>query len=154
MRTLKNMASYMVLEDVVLDLDVFSKEQLFDSVDQHMHVKHGLPKGHVAIHLRNRERIGSTGLGRGIAIPHARVKSLRDVRFGYFRLKSPIAYEAPDQQPVTDVFVLLVPEQDNQEHLNILATLCRYIGDTRFQKCLHGCDSSKEVETLFGNWMH
>jgi PTS system nitrogen regulatory IIA component len=106
------------------------------------------------MHLRNRERVGSTGLGQGIAIPHARVKDLRNVRLGYFRLKSPIAYEAPDQQYVTDVFVLLVPEQANQEHLDILATLCRYVGDNQFQQRMHDCKSAEDVETLFGSCLH
>jgi PTS system nitrogen regulatory IIA component len=85
----KNIASYIAREDIVIGLDVFSKKQLFDSVDQHMFLEHDLPKGG-ALHLRNRERIGSTGLGHGVAIPHARVMSLRNVQFGYFRLKVPL----------------------------------------------------------------
>jgi PTS system nitrogen regulatory IIA component len=93
---MKNIAEYIQRDDVVLDLDVMSKEQLFDSIDQHMYMRHGVTRGQVAMHLRNRERVGSTGLGKGIAIPHARVKDLPNVRLGYFRLKSPIAYEAPD----------------------------------------------------------
>jgi PTS system nitrogen regulatory IIA component len=153
-RAMKNIAAYIARDDVVLDLNVISKEQLFDSVDQHMHMRHGVTKGQVAMHLRNRERVGSTGLGKGIAIPHARVKDLANVRLGYFRLKSPIAYEAPDQKQVTDVFVLLVPDQANQEHLDILATLCRCVRDHRFQQRMHGCKSVEDVETLFEASVH
>jgi PTS system nitrogen regulatory IIA component len=151
---MKNIAAYIARDDVVLDLNVISKEQLFDSVDQHMYMRHGVTRGQVAMHLRNRERVGSTGLGCGIAIPHARVKDLPNVWLGYFRLKSPIAYEAPDQQQVTDVFVLLVPEQANQEHLEILATLCRCVGDHRFQQRIHDCESIEDVETLFEAAVH
>jgi PTS system nitrogen regulatory IIA component len=152
--TMNNIASYIAMKDVVLDLDVLNKEQLFYSVDQHMHRQHGVPQGNVALHLKNRERIGSTGLGHGVAIPHARVKNLPDVQCGYFRLKSPIVYETPDQQPVTDVFVLLVPDQADQEHLEILATLCRYVESNNFRRRLHDCASVDDIHRLFSGLAH
>ncbi len=150
---MKSITSYFSREDVVLDLDVSNKEQLFDAVDRHMHRVHGVPRGSVALHLRNRERVGSTGLGYGVAIPHARVKNLCEARLGYFRLRSAIAYALRGEDPVTDVFVLWVPEQRAQEHLDLLAALCRCVANAGFRQHLHACASAADMEALLGAWV-
>jgi PTS system nitrogen regulatory IIA component len=149
-----DIAAYISFEDVILDLDVPNKVRLFHCVDEHMCANCSVTKEHVALHLENRERVGSTGLGHGFAIPHARVSALQKARIGYFRLKPPIRFEAPDQQPVTDVFVPLVPEQAKEEHLQILATLCCYVGDQQFPTRLHDCNSPREVAMLLGSWSY
>ncbi len=142
-------ASYLSMEDIVLDLDVLSVAQLFDAVDKHMSVTMDIPTGPIALHLRNRERIGSTGLGKGVAVPHARVKNLSDARLGYFRLKTPIDFSSEDKIPVSDVFVLLVPEQANERHLEILASLCSQMASEQFRTRLHACESANDVAVLF-----
>ena len=138
--------------DILLDWDVADKGELFESIDQHMVMTHGLTRGFTAMSLNNRERIGSTGLGEGVAVPHARVQNLRDIHLLYIRLQSPIAFDAPDCKPVLDVLVLLVPDQARQLHLNILADISRVFADRRFRLCLHQCTSDCDVKQLFQAW--
>ena len=146
------MAGLLGIQDILLDLHVANKHELFDAVDQHVAHAHGLPKGAAAIALTNRERIGSTGLGEGVAVPHARLRQLGRVGLLYVRLASPIAFDAPDGHPVKDVLVLLVPEQACQQHLDILAEMTHMFPNRRFRQRLHQCVSAQEVWQLFAGW--
>ena len=92
---------------------------------------------------------GSTGLGEGIAIPHARVENLSRIQLAYLRLKTPIPYGAPDGKPVSDVLVLLVPKQATEEHLWILAETAQMFADHRFVERLRACRHPIEVKSLF-----
>jgi len=77
---LTNIADLLAPEDILLDLDVSNKGQLFEAIDRHMVQEHAMAKGFVAMSLANRERVGSTGLGDGVAVPHAHVKNLDHVQ--------------------------------------------------------------------------
>lgn len=150
---LTNIADLLAPEDILLDLDVSNKGQLFEAIDRHMVQEHAMAKGFVAMSLANRERVGSTGLGDGVAVPHAHVKNLDHVQLAYIRLKSPIAFDAPDRKRVSDVLVLLVPNQANQEHLNILAEVTQIFPDRQFRERLHQCNSPSGVKRLFDSWV-
>lgn len=88
--------------------------------------------------LSAREELGSTALGLGVALPHARIKGLRRPLAAYLRLQSPIPFDAPDDRPVADYFILLVPEQATQAHLELLALVAEKFGDPAFRDRLHG----------------
>ena len=139
-------------EDIVLDLDVSSKTQLFDEIGRHMEREHAMPQEWVVSSLDRREQVGSTGLGQGVAIPHARIRDLDHIQAAYVRLKSPIPYDAPDGRPVTDVLVLLVPKQATEEHLKILAETTQIFADRSFRERLHACAHALEVKRLFEEW--
>ena len=98
-------------EDIILDLDADSKNQAFETIADFLGRSHGLDAEQVRVGLIEREALGSTGLGRGVAIPHARVKGLQRAVAVFARLGTPIAFDAPDRKPVSDMLVLLVPEQ-------------------------------------------
>jgi PTS system nitrogen regulatory IIA component len=87
-----------------------------------------------------------------VAIPHARVAGLARVRALYVRLKSPIQFDAPDDEPVSDVLVLLVPAPATDEHLSLLAEAMQLFSDQRFRTRLHACTEGKEIARLFSAW--
>ena len=136
-------------QDILLDLQVSDKSQLIEAIGRHMERAHAMPRESVALSLAHREQIGSTGLGQGVAIPHARVKNLERIHVAYARLGSPIPFDAPDGQPVADVLVLLVPKQATEEHLTILAEATQLLSDRRFRERLHRCQHALEVKRLF-----
>ena len=78
-----------------------------------------------------RERLGSTGLGHGVAIPHGRIKGLKAPMAAVFQLASPIGFDAPDEQPVNLLIFLLVPEAATQKHLEILSEIAELLSDAR-----------------------
>jgi PTS system nitrogen regulatory IIA component len=136
---LNTLASYLYPENICLDVAVTNKLELFDVIGRHMEREHALPQEWVIRSLSRREQAGSTGLGKGVAIP-------------YMRLKSPIPFNAPDGNPVIDILVLLAPSQADDEHLRILADATQLFSDRRFRVRLHQCGHALEVKRLFGSW--
>jgi PTS system nitrogen regulatory IIA component len=91
-----------------------------------------LPYDDVLDHLIAREKLGSTGLGQGIAIPHCRAGNCTHPLGTLLTLEDPIDFDAPDDKPVDLLFVLLVPEEAHQQHLDILAEIARLFSQTGF----------------------
>ncbi|MES2369374.1 MAG: PTS sugar transporter subunit IIA [Pseudomonadota bacterium] len=149
---LNTLASYLSPENICLDVAVSNKLELFDVIGRHMEREHALPQEWVARSLSRREQAGSTGLGKGVAIPHARVKELERMQVAYMRLKSPIPFDAPDGNPVMDILVLLAPNQADEEHLRILADATQLFSDCRLRARLHQCGHASEVKQLFASW--
>src|SRR5207237_4844312 len=100
--------------NILLDLEVTSKKRLFEQAGLLFENNQGIARSLVFDSLFARERLGSTGLGQGVAIPHGRIKGLREAVGAFVRLCTPVAFDAPDGQPVTLLFILLVPEQANE----------------------------------------
>jgi len=140
------------LGNILLDLDVSSQAQLFEVIGRHMEREYAMPQTSVAENLTRRELAGSTGLGEGVAIPHARIKDLERIHALYARLKSPIPFDAPDGKPVFDILVLLVPKQATEEHLMILAEASQMFSDRRFRERLRVCKDILEVKGLIITW--
>src|SRR3989344_4405125 len=107
----------------MLDLAASSKKRLFEQVGLLFENRHGIAKSVVFESLLARERLGSTGPGQGGASPPGRRKGLEEGRGALVRLAQPVAFDAPDGSPVSLVFVLLVPEQATEKHLQILSEL-------------------------------
>ena len=136
-------------EDILLDIEVAGKDQLLDEIGWHMEREHALSREWVVAGLARREQLGSTALGEGVAIPHARVDDLKRIQLAYLRLRSPIPYDAPDGRPVSDILVLLVPKRATEEHLRILADTTQLFADRQFREHLHACRHALEVKALF-----
>lgn len=113
------------LANVVIDMDVSSKKRLFEQVGLMIENSHAIARSDVFDSLFAREKLGSTGLGQGVAIPHGRIKSLKEATGIFIRLKAPIPFDAPDGKPVGLLFVLLVPEQATDIHLQVLSELAQ-----------------------------
>ena len=142
-------AQHLWPEDILLDIEVADKGELFDEIGRHMEREHAIPCDRIVSGLSRRESVGSTGLGEGIAIPHARVESLARVHAVYLHLKTPIPYDAPGGQAVSDVLVLLVPKLATDEHLLLLADAAQMFADHRFRQRLRACSHPIEVKSLF-----
>jgi nitrogen PTS system EIIA component len=138
--------------NVVLDADVPGRSALFHLAGELFGRSCGLPADKVAASLEAREGIGSTGLGQGVAIPHARMKGLDRAVAAYVRTRVPIAFDAPDAKPVSDFLVLLVPAQATDVHLQILADVAARFGDRAFRERLRACTDAPAAQALFADW--
>jgi nitrogen PTS system EIIA component len=128
---------------VALDLDVSSKKRLFEQIGLLFENSRQIPRARVFDSLFDREKLGSTGLGYGVAIPHGRLKALKDTVCAFVRTKAPIPFESPDAQPVRLVFTMLVPEHATEQHLEILSELAQMFSDPTLRtKLLEAGDAS------------
>ena len=98
-----------------------------------------------------RERLGSTGLGNGIAIPHGRLKYCEKRVATFIQLKNGIDYGADDNMPVDLIFALIVPEESTNEHLQILAILANMLSKTETVDRLRNSETSKEIFSILTN---
>ena len=135
-------------ENIVLELSVTSKKRVFEQAGLLFENKHGLERAAVYESLFSRERLGSTGLGAGIAVPHGRIKGLKTALAAFFRLTAPIAFESPDGQPVNQLLFLLAPEDETQQHLDILAEVAQLFSDDTFRLTLASETDSTVVHRL------
>lgn len=131
---------------VLLNAELTSKKRLFEQVGLLVEGSRGIARSIVFDSLFAREKIGSTGLGQGIAIPHGRIKGLKDAVGVFVRLSQPLPFDAPDGQPVNLVFALLVPEQATERHLEILSELAERFSDPDFRDSLN---AAADAETVF-----
>jgi PTS system nitrogen regulatory IIA component len=133
---MKLLSRILPAENIVLELAVTSKKRVFEQAGLLFENRHGLERAAVYESLFARERLGSTGLGAGIAVPHGRVKGLKHSVAAFFRLATPIAFEAPDGLPVNQLLFLLAPEDAAQQHLDILAEVAQLFSDDSFRLTL------------------
>jgi PTS system nitrogen regulatory IIA component len=98
--------------------------------------------------LLERERLGSTGLAAGVALPHARLPGLTQSRGTFIRLRQPVDFDSEDGQPVDLVFALLVPEEATDEHLQLLAALARLFRDTATCRALRSTQDLAHIQQL------
>ena len=102
--------------------------------------------------LNAREDLGSTALGAGVAIPHGRVKGLKQPIGAFFKLKHPIDFAAPDSEPVSILIFLLVPEKATQQHLEILSSIAQLLSDPAARESLNSENDPNKVFQLLQNW--
>lgn len=100
--------------------------------------------------LLERERLGSTGLAGGVALPHARMSGIRDSRGAFLRLAEPVEFDALDGKPVDLVFALLVPEEATEEHLQLLAKLATMFNDGQLRDRLRAAGAEEAMAILTG----
>jgi len=138
-------------EQVLLDLDASSKKRVFEQAGMLFETHLGLARSLVFDSLFAREKLGSTGLGQGIAIPHGRIKGLKQAAGAFLRLATPVPFDAPDGRPVNLLFVLLVPEQATEQHLQILSELAQRFAERSFREALLAATDAPTVVALFKN---
>jgi len=138
--------------NVILDLDVSSKKRVFEHVGLMFENALKIGRGQVFDALFARERLGSTGLGHGIAIPHGRIKGLREAAGAFVRTRLPIPFEAPDGNPVQLILVLLVPEKATDLHLQILSELAQMFSDKEMRAQLALLTDARDVQRLISEW--
>lgn len=140
------------VQNVLIDLDVSSKKRVFEHAGLLFENNHSIARSQVFDSLFAREKLGSTGLGQGIAIPHGRIKGLRDAVGAMIRMREPIPFDSPDGLPVKLIFVLLVPERATDMHLRILSELAQMFSDKQFRDQLLGAATADAMHRLIAEW--
>lgn len=143
------LANLLPAENILLDLEASSKKRVFEQAGLVFENNHGIARATVFDSLFAREKLGSTGLGQGVAIPHGRIKGLKDARGAFLRLATPVPFDSPDSKPVSLLFVLLVPEQANELHLQILSELAQRFSDRSFRDALIAAPDVEATRQLF-----
>lgn len=151
---MNEIAALLPVSNIVVGLDVDSKAQCFAAIGRLFEASSGLSQTRVATSLAAREKLGSTGLGQGIAIPHGRIPQLTEAVGAFVRLAHPIAFDAPDGKPVDQLFVLLVPEQATDRHLQLLSELAQMFSDRAFRARLSEANGAADIEQAFRGWQH
>ncbi|PRE14483.1 PTS sugar transporter subunit IIA [Burkholderia gladioli] len=149
---MNRLAKILPLENVVIDLSVTSKKRVFEQAGLIFENQNGIARSIVTDNLFARERLGSTGLGEGVAIPHGRIKGLKHPLAGFVHLAEAIPFEAPDGQPVSLLIFLLVPEQATQQHLEILSEIAQLLSDRDARERLHTEPDRHELHRLLTQW--
>jgi PTS system nitrogen regulatory IIA component len=139
------------LDNIALDLDASSKKRVFEQAGLLFEKNQGIARSTVFDSLFAREKLGSTGLGQGIAIPHGRIKGLKEATGAFLRLAAPVAFDSPDGKPVSLLFVLLVPEQATEQHLQILSELAQRFSDRICREALGAAPDAVAIRQLFDN---
>ena len=140
------------LANVLAECDVHSKKRLFEQAAQLVQASDGVAAGLVFDSLFARERLGSTGLGQGVAIPHGRIKGLREAVAAFVRLGTPVPFDAPDGKSVNLLFILLVPEQATEQHLQILSELAQMFSDRDLREQLTQTKDAGSLHQLVSSW--
>jgi PTS system nitrogen regulatory IIA component len=138
--------------NIVLDLEVSSKKRMFEQAGLIFENNQGVARSLVFDSLFARERLGSTGLGQGVAIPHGRIKGLREAVAAFVRLGNPVPFDAPDGKPVKLLFILLVPEQATEQHLQILSELAQMFSDPGLREQLVEIADAGGLHRLISSW--
>jgi len=149
---MNQIAALLAADRILLDLDVASKARLFEAVGALFERDAGLSGAAVTASLAAREKLGSTGLGQGVAIPHGRIRGLKQAIGGFARLAHGIEFDAPDGRPVSQVFVLLVPEQATDQHLQLLSELAQMFSERAFRDRLTGAADNIALAHVFSAW--
>jgi PTS system nitrogen regulatory IIA component len=141
-------------ERIAYDVDVSSKKRALETISDIL-VKGGganLLSHDVCESLIAREKLGSTGIGCGVAIPHGRLKNTDKTLAAFIRLHKGVDYDAIDNQSVDLIFALLVPENSTEEHLKILAEIAEMFSNETFRKKLREAESPQALWALLRNW--
>jgi nitrogen PTS system EIIA component len=140
------------VEDILLDVDAPTPERAFSCIAASIGARHRLREPDVVAGLNERERLGSTALGHGVAIPHARLAGLTHAIAGLVRLRPAIAFDAPDGKPVSCLLVLLVPEFATDAHLELLAQAANMLADRALRDALATCTGAAEILAALTGW--
>ena len=150
-----NLSKILSLENVQLDIEVSSKKRAFEQAGLIFENNCGIARSTVTDNLFARERLGSTGLGHGVAVPHGRIKgskSLKNPIAAFVRLAAPIPFESPDGQPVSLLVFLLIPDHVTQQHLEILSEVAEMFSDEAFRGVLASDPDPASVHARILAW--
>lgn len=149
---MNRLASILSPTQVIAQVDVTSKKRAFEEAGLLFENLHGLSRALVTDSLFSRERLGSTGLGHGVAIPHGRIKGLRAPMAAVFQLSNAIGFDAPDDQAVSLLIFLLVPEAATQKHLEILSEIAELLSDASLREQMTLATDSLQLHGLIAGW--
>jgi len=144
-------ALFTLLPEAVGTIAADSKQAILSQLAARFAAVYGLDSALVLERIDEREKLGSTGFGRGVAIPHARIADLHRPVAVFFRLETPVAFDAADGMPVNLVFGLLSPEQAGAAHLHALAAISRLMRDDAMHTALDDAPGAEALYALLAN---
>lgn len=149
---MNRLASILPSSQVLVGVDATSKKRAFEEAGLLFENLHGLSRALITDSLFARERLGSTGLGHGVAIPHGRIKGLKAPMAAVLQLTQPIGFDAPDEQPVRLLIFLLVPEAATQKHLEILSEIAELLSDAALREKIKSAASAEALHGIIADW--
>ena len=149
---MNRLAAILPADNVSVNVDASSKKRAFEHAGLLFENHHQMARALVTDNLFARERLGSTGLGHGVAIPHGRIKGLKQPQAAVLRLQQPIGFDAPDDEPVALLIFLLVPEAATQRHLEILSEIAEMLSDRELREKLKTENDAAAVHRLIAAW--
>ena len=149
---MNRLASILPESQVLVGVEATSKKRAFEEAGLLFENLHGLSRALITDSLFARERLGSTGLGHGVAIPHGRIKGLKQPLAAVFQLANPIGFDAPDEQPVQLMIFLLVPEAATQKHLEILSEIAELLSDGALREQMKTSSDAAALHQLITSW--
>ena len=149
---MNRLAAILPPSNVLVDVDATSKKRVFEHAGLLFENQHSIARGTVTDNLFARERLGSTGLGHGVAIPHGRIKGLKQPLAAVFQLANPIGFDAPDEQPVQLMIFLLVPEAATQKHLEILSEIAELLSDSALREKMKQAGDALALHAQITGW--
>lgn len=126
-----------------------SKKQLLQLLSERASAITGIPEREIFDTIQQRERLGSTGVGNGIAIPHGKLAGVKRITGVFAKLETPVDFEALDDEPVDLVFLLLAPEGAGADHLKALSRIARVLRDSETVAKVRGTRDAAAIHTLF-----
>lgn len=137
---------------IALDVPAKSRADAFAAAGELFSKQTGIEASSVVEFLNARENLGSTALGAGVAIPHGRVKGLKQPSAAFMRLQEPIEFAAPDGEAVSILIFLLVPEKATQQHLEILSSIAQLLSDADVRDTISSAANSTQISELLQHW--
>ncbi len=135
------------------NIDVSSKKRALEEISQLLvRDQERLDATEIFNSLISRERLGSTGVGYGVAIPHGRIENCEKITGAFIRLNHGVDFDAIDNQPVDILFALIVPEQCTDEHLQVLAHLAAMFNDEALRNRLRQLKDAESIYQLLTQW--
>ena len=150
---MNRLAAILPVEQVLVGVDATSKKRAFEEAGLLFESLHGLSRALVTDSLFARERLGSTGLGHGVAIPHGRIKGLKAPMAAVFQLAQAIGFDAPDEQAVKLLIFLLVPEAATQKHLEILSEIAEILSNASTRDNMISSATASSLHDLIDEWL-
>jgi PTS system nitrogen regulatory IIA component len=148
-----NLINNILLPDnILLDTESTSKKRVFERIGWLFENNQQIVRSQVFDSLFAREKLGSTGLGQGVAIPHGRIAKIKDATAAFVKTAHPIPFDSPDGEPVNLIFALLVPERATDLHLRILSELAQMFSDSQFRNRLLACEDSTSIHQMLYDW--
>lgn len=150
---MNHIAPLLTLDCVSLDEDLPTRKRAFEAIGLIVEKCAGISHQAVFNALIARERLGSTCLGGGVAVPHGRVDDLDEIVLAVLRTKEPVAFDTPDNRKARLMFALMIPKKDPDKYLDVLADISALLRDRHAKDFLLSAASPLEVCTFIGGWM-
>ena len=139
------------VDRIKIGINVQSKKRALEELSQLL-AQDQLNASDIFDSLISRERLGATGVGYGIAIPHGRIKNCKNITGAFIKLEQAVDFNTVDNQPVDTMFALIVPEESTDEHLQVLALLASMFNQDTFRQKLHNSNTAEDVNQLLHDW--